>query len=252
MADIKRFSNKSQIENGTQDVNLSLNDILISQHITGDNNDYKLTLAQAQAVPYGVCNSPANEDKTVVFSNYPAGFTAQVGTKILVKFTYGNTKGSVNAGTYPTLTAGGLTGAILAQGKAIANGAIVAGQISELIATPDGWNIDQNTREVTSDYTILSDGRIKQWKTYEETVNFVGSNSIKYCFLGLRDLAIPFPNKLTYFTVYVKNKYGTSPVCWYSSDNGQTDSLSQVLISFMSYANYTNIKITYTIVAEGY
>lgn len=127
MADIKRFSNKNAIENGTEETNLSLNDILISQHITGDNSDYKLTLAQAQAVPYGVCSSAAGDDKTVTLSNYPSSFVAQVGTKILVKFTNANTKGSVSAGTYPTLTAGGVTKPIAAQGKAIGSGAIVAG-----------------------------------------------------------------------------------------------------------------------------
>lgn len=158
MADVKRFNSKNGIENGTQESNLSMSDILISQHITGDNNDYKLTLAQAQAIPYGVCESLGDEDKTVNLINYPSTYTAQVGNKVLIKFIHANTKGHVSDNTYPTLTVGGVTKPIAAQGKTIGAGAIVDDQIIELVLTPDYWNIDQNIREVTSAYTILTDG----------------------------------------------------------------------------------------------
>lgn len=158
MADVKRFNSKNGIENGTQESNLSMSDIFISQHITGDNNDYKLTLAQAQAIPYGVCESLGDEDKTVNLVNYPSTYTAQVGNKVLIKFIHANTKGHVSDNTYPTLTVGGVTKPIAAQGKTIGAGAIVDDQIIELVLTPDYWNIDQNIREVTNDYTILTDG----------------------------------------------------------------------------------------------
>lgn len=158
MADVKRFNSKNGIENGTQESNLSMSDILISQHITGDNNDYKLTLAQAQAIPYGVCESLGGEDKTANLVNYPTTFIAQIGNTVLIKFTHGNTKGSVSEGTYPTLTVGGITKPIAAQGKTIGAGAITDGQIVSLTLTPDYWNIDQTIRDVTSEYTVFTDG----------------------------------------------------------------------------------------------
>lgn len=172
MADVKRFNSKNGIENGTQENNLSMSDILISQHITGDNNDYKLTLAQAQAIPYGVCESLGDEDKTVNLVNYPSTYTAQVGNKVLIKFIHANTKGHVSDNTYPTLTVGGVTKPIAAQGKTIGAGAIVDDQIIELVLTPDYWNIDQNIREVTSAYTILTDGSYIYNKTQIDNNNY--------------------------------------------------------------------------------
>lgn len=172
MADVKRFNSKNGIENGAQESNLSMSDILISQHITGDNNDYKLTLAQAQAIPYGVCESLGDEDKTVNLVNYPSTYTAQVGNKVLIKFIHANTKGHVSDNTYPTLTVGGVTKPIAAQGKTIGAGAIVDDQIIELVLTPDYWNIDQNIREVTNAYTILTDGSYIYNKTQIDANNY--------------------------------------------------------------------------------
>ena len=179
MAETKQFRNLTEYHNGNSaENNIKLSDVAPFQHenlATNTNKLGKMNMAQTFCEPVAVCNSnsPADGAYTATCVNYPdfaVSYDDSHGTshylygmKVRVIFTYGITYGSVSSGTYPTLSING-SGALplLAQGKTMAQGAIVAGQSVEFTIIPYGNSIafdaDSNVRENTTDYTIYTDG----------------------------------------------------------------------------------------------
>ena len=182
MAETKQFRNLTEYHNGNSaENNIKLSDVAPFQHenlATNTNKFGKMNMAQTFCEPVAVCNSnsPADGAYTATCVNYPDfavsyddshGISHYLyGMKVRVIFTYGITYGSVDQGTYPTLSING-SGALplLAQGKTMARGAISAGQSVEFTIIPYGNSIafdaDSNVRENTTDYTIYTDGAKK-------------------------------------------------------------------------------------------
>lgn len=191
MAETKQFRNLTEYHNGNSaENNIKLSDVAPFQHenlATNTNKLGKMNMAQTFCEPVAVCNSnsPADGAYTATCVNYPdfaVSYDDSHGTshylygmKVRVIFTYGITYGSVDQGTYPTLSING-SGALplLAQGKTMARGAISAGQSVEFTIIPYGNSIafdaDSNVRENTNDYTIYTDGSKLQRGSHRENV----------------------------------------------------------------------------------
>lgn len=182
MSEIRQFRQNKQIVNGiTAETNLKMFDIIPGQHenlATNTNEQVKISIAQTFCDPVAVCstNNPPNGHYTATCINFPdfaVSFVDSdsvrhnlVGLKLRVIFEHGITYGSVASGTFPTLSINGSEALpLLAQGKTMAQGAIVAGQSVEFTIIPYGNSIafdaDSNVRENTNDYTIYTDGRNK-------------------------------------------------------------------------------------------
>lgn len=137
MAEVKRIANKSSINNGTTSADLSLNDKLLAQHTTGDNTDKSISILQAQLTPYGTCaTASATATKSVTMVNFPDDFTALVGTKIRVKFTYANTSTSQMYLKVGSLSAKPAT----CRGVAMGSGSIRAGAEIEFMYDGTNWD----------------------------------------------------------------------------------------------------------------
>lgn len=187
MNEIRQFRQNKQIANGiTAATNLKMFDIIPGQHenlATNTNEQVKISIAQTFCEPVAVCstNNPPSGQYTATCVNFPdfaVSFVdsdsvrhSLIGLKLRVVFEHGITYGSVAAGTFPTLSVNGSEALpLLAQGKTMAQGAIVAGQSVEFTIIPYGNSIafdaDSNVRESTNDYTIYTDGRKSERKNY--------------------------------------------------------------------------------------
>lgn len=187
MNEIRQFRQNAQIVNGINaETNLKMFDIIPAQHenlATNTNQQVKISIAQALCEPVAVCstNNPPNGQYTATCANFPdfaVSFVDSnsvrhnlIGLKLRVIFEHGITYGSVAARTFPTLSINESEALpLLAQGKTMAQGAIVAGQSVEFTIIPYGNSIafdaDSNVRENTNDYTIYTDGSKKQVTQY--------------------------------------------------------------------------------------
>ena len=199
MNEIRQFRQNKQIANGiTAATNLKMFDIIPGQHenlATNTNEQVKISIAQTFCEPVAVCstNNPPSGQYTATCVNFPdfaVSFVdsdsvrhSLIGLKLRVVFEHGITYGSVAAGTFPTLSVNGSEALpLLAQGKTMAQGAIVAGQSVEFTIIPYGNSIafdaDSNVRESTNDYTIYTDGLQRIDSVIKNSVDMITSGAV--------------------------------------------------------------------------
>lgn len=207
MGEIRQFRQNKQIANGiSAESNLKMFDIIPGQHenlATNTNEQVKISIAQTFCEPVAVCstNNPPNGHYTATCVNFPdfaVSFVDSdsvrhnlIGLKLRVVFEHGITYGSVAAGTFPTLSVNESEPLpLLAQGKTMAQGAIVAGQSVEFTIIPYGNSIafdaDSNVRENTNDYTIYTDGKGVTNIITANNMNAVTSNAVNNQLSGIK------------------------------------------------------------------
>lgn len=244
MNEIRQFRQNGQIVNGiTAETNLKMFDIIPAQHenlATNTNKQVKISIAQALCEPVAVCstNNPQNGQYTATCVNFPdfaVSFVDSnsvrhnlIGLKLRVIFEHGITYGSVASGTFPTLSINGSEALpLLAQGKTMAQGAIVAGQSVEFTIIPYGNSIafdaDSNVRENTNDYTIYTDGFGRTNSVEVNNLQSVTSNAVYSTCLNedTQVYTTPYKNGVITVSKIGKFVYLQASGDWVNLPNGQ-------------------------------
>lgn len=246
MNEVRQFRQNKQIVNGiTAETNLKMFDIIPGQHenlATNTNEQVKIIIAQTFCEPVAVCstNNPPNGHYTATCVNFPdfaVSFVDSdsvrhilIGLKLRVVFEHGITYGSVAAGTFPTLSVNESEPLpLLAQGKTMAQGAIVAGQSVEFTIIPYGNSIafdaDSNVRENTSDYTIYTDGS-KKYNT-SKVDNLLNDKLEANYWTLFSSLA---PSAQTVMSTYEKRKFSDYTFLIFLIGSGSINSRNCVVI----------------------